>query len=61
MSISKHLENYWEGMKAYDKCHPPTINSQWEAFYGELREFMETPTLEKHGIFYIQVEDYFGS
>ncbi len=45
MSIRKDLEDYCEGMKAYDKCHPPTIHSQWEAFYGELREFMETPNI----------------
>ena len=43
MFIKQNLQNYRKGMKAYDKCHPPTIASQWKAFYGELEEFIETP------------------
>ena len=45
MSISTNLQNYCKGMKAYDRCHPPTIASQWKAFYGELEEFIEAPSI----------------
>ncbi|BAZ42856.1 hypothetical protein NIES4101_88260 [Calothrix sp. NIES-4101] len=33
------------GMAAYDKCHPATINSQWQAFKSELNEFLEERTI----------------
>jgi len=45
MSIIKIIYNYNTGMAAYDKCHPPTINSQWQAFKSEFYEFIEEPSI----------------
>ena len=32
-------------MAAYDRCHPPTFTSQWQAFKSEASEFIESPSL----------------
>jgi hypothetical protein len=45
MSIIQTLQNYWAGMAAYDRCHPPTFTSQWQAFKSEASEFIESPSL----------------
>lgn len=45
MSIIQTLQNYWAGMAAYDRCHPPTFTSQWQAFKSEALEFIESPSL----------------
>jgi hypothetical protein len=45
MSISQTLQNYWAGMAAYNRCHPPTVTSQWQAFKSEASEFIESPSL----------------
>jgi hypothetical protein len=45
MSIIKIISNYNAGMAQYDTCHPPTINSQWQAFRSELNEFREKPSI----------------
>lgn len=47
MSIRKILKDYRAGMAAYNRCHPPTITSQWQAFRNETREFMESPSLSE--------------
>jgi hypothetical protein len=47
MSIRKNLQNYWDGMAAYDSCHPPTINSQWQAFKNETLEFIQEPSISE--------------
>ncbi len=44
MSIREMLHNYHAGMVAYDRCHPPSITSQWHAFKSEALEFMENPS-----------------
>lgn len=45
MSISQTLQNYWAGMVAYNRCHPPTFTSQWQAFKSEASEFIESPSI----------------
>ena len=45
MSISQTLHNYWAGMAAYNRCHPPTVTSQWQAFKSEASEFIESPSI----------------
>jgi hypothetical protein len=45
MTISKNLQNYWNGMAVYDRCHLPTFTSQWKALKSELSEFIEDPSL----------------
>jgi hypothetical protein len=45
MLINKILQNYWAGMAAYHRCHPPTILSLWEAFKSETLEFFEEPSM----------------
>jgi hypothetical protein len=47
MSIWEIFRNYWAGMAAYDLCHPPTIESQWQAFKHETLEFIESPSLSE--------------
>lgn len=39
--------SYRTGMAAYDRCHPPTLRSQWSAFTAELAEFIAEPSLEE--------------
>lgn len=41
------FEQYRAGMTAYDRCHPPTIRSQWSAFQAELEEFTTEPSFEE--------------
>lgn len=41
------LKHYRTGMAAYDRCHPPTIRSQWSAFTAELKEFIAEPSLDE--------------
>lgn len=41
------LKHYRTGMAAYDRCHPPTPRSQWEALRAEMREFMAEPSSEE--------------
>lgn len=43
----KILHQYRLGMATYDRCHPPTIQSQWSAFKAELKEFVADPSLEE--------------
>jgi len=38
-------KNYQTGMAAYDRCHPPTIESQWSAMQAEIAEFIAEPSL----------------
>jgi len=38
-------KNYQTGMAAYDRCHPPTIQSQWSAMQAEVAEFIAEPSL----------------
>ena len=40
------LNQYRTGMAAYDRCHPPTLQSQGEALRAETREFIAEPSLE---------------
>jgi hypothetical protein len=47
MLVREILQNYWAGMAAYDRCHPPTIVSQWQAFKSEMLEFIESPSLSE--------------
>lgn len=35
------------GMAAYDRCHPPTLQSQWEALREETQEFIAEPSSEE--------------
>lgn len=44
MSIREIIQNYSAGMAVYDRCHSPTIVSQWQAFWDEVVEFMEQPS-----------------
>jgi hypothetical protein len=41
------LKHYRSGMAAYDRCHPPTLQSQWEALRAEVGEFVVEPSLEE--------------
>ena len=41
------LYNYLTGMSIYDRCHQPSIHSQWTALKDEVAEFMEKPSLEE--------------
>ncbi len=45
MSISQTLQSYWVGMAVYDRCHPPTVTSQWQALKSEATEFIESPSI----------------
>jgi hypothetical protein len=47
MSMIPNIKNYWAGMAAYDKCHPPTIAGQWEAFTDEVQEFIAEPSISE--------------
>ncbi|MFL9457104.1 MULTISPECIES: hypothetical protein [Nostocales] len=47
MSIQKIWQNYSTGMATYDRCHPPTVTSQWEAFKSEVLEFTENPSTKE--------------
>jgi hypothetical protein len=38
------LARYQAGMAAYDRCHSPTVASQWQAFRAEVSEFLEQPS-----------------
>jgi len=33
------IEDYKQGMRAYDQCLDPTVRALWDAFYAELCEF----------------------
>lgn len=41
------LKHYRTGMVAYDRCHPPTIQSQWSASQAKLAEFVTEPSSKK--------------
>ncbi|BAU15935.1 hypothetical protein LEP3755_65010 (plasmid) [Leptolyngbya sp. NIES-3755] len=41
------FQQYRISMKAYDFCHPPTMQSQWSAFRAELEEFIVEPSAEE--------------
>ena len=41
------LKHYRTGMVAYDRCHPPTSQSQWAALRAELEEFVAEPSFEE--------------
>ncbi|AKG24562.1 hypothetical protein IJ00_10570 [Calothrix sp. 336/3] len=41
------ISNYNAGMRAYSQCHPPTVNSQWQAFKNEFAEFIEQPSIDE--------------
>lgn len=41
------LAHYQTGMAAYDRCHPPTLQSQWTACSAEVKEFVAEPSLEE--------------
>ena len=41
------LQNYRTGMAVYDRCHQPSIKSQWQAFKDEMAEFQEKPSIEE--------------
>lgn len=45
MSIYQNIKNYWAGMAVYDRCHPPTVAGQWQAFIDEWGEFRAEPSL----------------
>ncbi|MBW4441556.1 MAG: hypothetical protein KME10_10045 [Plectolyngbya sp. WJT66-NPBG17] len=38
---------YRTGMAKYDRCHAPTLRSQWSAFRAELEEFIAEPSLDE--------------
>jgi hypothetical protein len=41
------IQKYLTGMSVYDRCHQPSIRSQWLAFKDEIAEFLEKPCLEE--------------
>ena len=41
---SNLIEAYKQGMQAYDRCHPQTVRSLWDAFRSELYEFYAEPS-----------------
>ena len=43
----KTLQNYMTGMAIYDRCHHPSVRSQWLALKEEIAEFVEKPNLEE--------------
>lgn len=43
----KIFSQYQIGMAKYNRCHPPTIRSQWSAFQAELEEFMAEPSFDE--------------
>ncbi|SRR5579883_2002542 len=47
MPLKKILQNYQTGMAAYERCHPPSLTSQWQAFQSEVTEFFAQPTVSE--------------
>ena len=45
--LSDRIEAYKQGMQAYDRCHPQTVRSLWDAFRSELYEFRAEPSQEE--------------
>lgn len=45
--MKQALHHYLTGMSVYDRCHQPTIYSQWLAFKDEATEFLQKPCLEE--------------
>ena len=43
----KIFKNYLVGMAVYDKCHPPSIQSQWQALKDEAIEFFQDPSIDE--------------
>ena len=41
--MNKILQNYKKGMAAFDKCHSPSVRSQWVALKDEIGEFVREP------------------
>ena len=44
---SQILKNYQVGMADYDRCHSPTIASQWQAAQDEFLEFCHHPSFDE--------------
>ena len=44
---SNLIEAYKQGMQVYDRCHPQTVRSLWEAFRSELIEFYAEPSQDE--------------
>ena len=41
------LNHYRTGLATYDRCHPPTLQTQWEDLTSEAREFRAEPSVEE--------------
>lgn len=41
------IRNYMTGMAVYDRCHQPSVHSQWLALKGEMAEFVESPSFDE--------------
>src|SRR6476661_2611652 len=41
------FKHYQTGMATYDRCHAPTLQSQWIALKAEVAEFLTEPSLEE--------------
>lgn len=45
MSILEIFHNYHRGMEAYNRCHQPSLETQWQAFKDEVAEFTEEQSI----------------
>ena len=41
------IEVYKQGMQVYDRCHPQTVRSLWDALRSELYEFYAEPSQDE--------------
>lgn len=41
------FKQYRTGMEKYDRCHLPTVRSQWSAFTAEVTEFVSEPSVSE--------------
>jgi hypothetical protein len=47
LAIFETFRQYRLGMAAYDRCHPPTVRGQWDAFRAEWQEFAIEPSADE--------------